>query len=147
MVSCAETHLWISQSNWYRSCFAKIRNYCHRNKILALINLLKQIYLQPASCARIYCAVNKLCNFFCHHHKYTSGAWMNSDVAIVDSQLLPLTLRERTSHRPSNNAIWDLHNDLSRDLTESRWFSFVNTTWLGPESSLEWDLVRVQAKS
>ena len=65
----------------------------------------------------------------------------------MTSQLLPLTLSERTSHRPSSNAIWDLRHDLRRDLTESRRFSFVNTTWLGPGPSLKWDSVQVQAKS
>ena len=65
----------------------------------------------------------------------------------MTSQLLPLTLSERTSHRPRNVAIWDLRHDLRCDLTESRWFSFVNTTWLGPGPNLMWDSVRVQAKS
>ena len=62
----------------------------------------------------------------------------------MTSQLLPLTLSERMLHRPSNDAIWDLRHDLRRNLTESRWFSFVNTTWLdssetrsGSKSSLE----------
>ena len=57
------------------------------------------------------------------------------------------TLSERTLHRQSNNAIWDLRHDLRRDSIESRWFSFVNTTWLGPGPSLKWHSVRVQAKS
>ena len=75
---------------------------------------------------------------------------MNCDVAIVDSRWRHncchwLWLTHRTSHRPSNDAIWDLRHDLRRDLTESRWFPFVNTTWLGP--SLKWDSVRVQANS
>ena len=65
----------------------------------------------------------------------------------MTSQLLPLTLSERTSHKQRNDAIWDLCHDLRRDSIESRWFSFVNTTWLGPGPSLKWDSVRVQAKS
>ena len=65
----------------------------------------------------------------------------------MTSQLLPLTLSERTSHRQSNDAIWDLRHDLRHDSIESRWFSFVNATWLGPGPSLKWDSVRVQAKS
>ena len=50
----------------------------------------------------------------------------------ITSQLLPLTLNERTSHRQSNDAIWDLRHDLRRDSIESRWFSFVceyDLTW------------------
>ena len=77
------------------------------------------------------------------------GAPMNTNICGFEmtSQLLPLTLNERTSHRSSDDAICDLRHDLRRDLSESRWFSFVNTTWLGPGPSLKWDSVRVQAKS
>ena len=63
------------------------------------------------------------------------GVPMNSYVAIVvevTSQLLTLALGERTSRRPSNETIWELRHDSGRDLTQSRWFSFVNTTWHGP---------------
>ena len=87
----------------------------------------------------------------CHHREFTS--WRTREHQCfyrgfeMTSQLLPLTLNERTSHRPSDDAICDLRHDLRRDLGESRWFSFVNTTWLGPRPSLKWDLVRVQAKS
>ena len=112
---------------------------------------IKQIYLQPALCARIYCAVNKVCHACCHSRELSF--WRTHEQRCfyreieMTSQLLPLTLSERTSSRQSNDAIWDLRHDLSRDLTESRWFSFVNTTWLGPGPSLKWDSVRVQAKS
>ena len=41
-------------------CFTNIRNNCYRNKIYVLTSLPKQIYLQPALCARIYCAVSFL---------------------------------------------------------------------------------------
>ena len=76
------------------------------------------------------------------------GAPMNSDVAIVGSRW-----RHNCCHwlwvkeRHTDDAIWDLRHDLRRDSIESRWFSFVNTTWLGPGPSLKWDSVRVQAKS
>ena len=132
-------------------CFTNTRNYCHRNKIYVFTSLLKQIYLQLAACARIYCTVNTACHSCCHHREFTSRRTHEQrcgDCGFeMTSQLLPLTLNERTSHRPSNGAIWDLRHDLRRDLTESRWFSFVNTTWLGPGPSLKWDSVRVQAKS
>ena len=132
-------------------CFTNTRNYCHRNKIYVFTSLLKQIYLQPAACARIYCTVNTACHSCCHHREFTSWRTHERQCCYcgfeMTSQLLPLTLNERTSHRPSNDAIWDLRHDLRRDLTESRWFSFVNTTWLGPGPSLKWDSVRVQAKS
>ena len=147
MVTCTVTHLWISQPNWY--LFYKYNNYCHRNKIHVLTSPLKQIHLQLAMCAQIYRAVNKVCHSCCHHREFTS--WRTHEQRRgyrgfeMTSQLSPLTLSERPSHRPSNDVIWDLRHDLRRDLTESRWFSFVNTTWLGPEPSLKWDSVRVQA--
>ena len=126
------------------------KNYCHRNKIYVLTSLLKQIYLQPAVCARIYCTVNTVCHSCCHHREFTS--WHTHEQRCcyfrfeMTSQLLPLTLSERTSHRPSNDAIWDLRHDVRCDLTQSQWFSFVNTTWLGPGPSLKWFSVQVQAK-
>ena len=132
-------------------CFTYTRNYCHRNKIYVLTSLLKQIYLQSAECARIYCTVNTVCHSCCHHREFTSRRTHEQrcgDCGFgMTSQLLPLTLNERTSHRQSNDAIWDLRHDLRRDSIESRWFSFVNTTWLGPGPSLKWDSVRVKAKS
>ena len=132
-------------------CFTNTRNYCHRNKIYVLTSLLKQIYLQSAECARIYCTVNTVCHSCYHHHKFTSRRTHEQGCGdcgfVMMSQLLPLTLSERTSHRQSNDAIWDLRHDLRRDSIESRWFSFVNMTWLGPRPSLKWDSVRVQAKS
>ena len=132
-------------------CFTKTRNYCHRNKIYVLTSLLKQIYLQSAECARIYCTVNMVCHSCYHHREFTSRRTHEQrcgDCGFeMTSQLLPWTLSERTSHRQINDAIWDLRHDLRRDSIESRWFSFVNTTWLGPGPSLKWDSVRVQAKS
>ena len=125
-------------------CFANRRNYCHRNKIYVLTSLLKQIYLQLAACARIYCFVNMVC---CHHREFTSWRTHGQRCCYrgfeMTSQLLPLTVIERTPHIPGNAMIWDL----CRDLTESRWFFFVNMTWLGPGPSLKWDSVRVQAES
>ena len=132
-------------------CFTNTRNYCHRNKIYVFTSLLKQIYLQPAACARIYCTVNTACHSCCHHREFTSWRTHERQCCYcgfeMTSQLLPLTLNERTSHRPSNDAIWDLRHDLRRDLTESRWFSFVNTTWLGPGPSLKWDSDRVSRET
>ena len=127
-------------------CFTNTRNYCHRNKIYVLTSPLKQIYLQQALCAWIYCAVNKVCHSRCHLHEIMS--WRTHEQRCcyrefeMMSQLLPLS--ERTSHRQSNGTIWDLCHDISRDLTESRWFSFVNMTWLGTGSSLKWDWVQAK---
>ena len=73
-------------------CFTNTRNYCHRNKIYVFTSLLKQIYLQPAACARIYCTVNTACHSCCHHREFTSWAhtwkamlllWIWDDVTIV----------------------------------------------------------------
>ena len=131
--------------------FTNTRNFCHRNKIYVLTSPLKQIYWQPALCAWIYCAVNKVCHSSCHHHEFTS--WRTHEERCcyrgseMTSQLLPLTLSETMSCRLSNDTIWDLRHDLGHDLTESRWCFFVNVTWLGPGPSLKWDSVRVQAKS
>ena len=128
-----------NQTAWY--LFYKYKNYCHRNKIYVLASLLEHLYLQPTVCARIYCIVNTACHSCCHHREFTSWRTHARQCCYcgfeMTSQLLTLTLNDRTSHRPSNDAIWDLRHDLRRELTESRWFSFVNTTWL----------VRVQAKA
>ena len=102
-------------------CFTNTRNYCHRNNIYVLTSLLKQIYLQPTVCARIYCTVNTACHSCCHHREFTS--W-------------------RTHERQCCYCGFEMTSQLL-----SRWFSFVNTTWLGPGPSLKWDSVRVQAKS
>ena len=69
------------------------------------------------------------------------GAPINSDVAIycgfeMTSQLLPLTLSERTSHRQSNDAIWDL----------TSWL----TSWLNRVSMIflcEYDLTWTRTES
>ena len=99
----------------------------------------------------MYCTVNMVCHSCCHHREFTSWRTHEHQCCYcgfeMTSQLLPLTLNERTSHRPSDDAICDLRHDLRRDLGESRWFSCVNTTWLGPGPSLKWDSVRVQVKS
>ena len=149
MVTCTETHLWISQPNWY--LFHKYKKLLSQKQIYVLTSLLKQVYLQPAICARIYCTVNTACLSCCHHREFTSWCTHERQCCYcrfeMTSQLLPFTLNERTSHKPSNDAIWDLRHDLRRDLTESQWFSFVNTTWLGPGPSFKWDSVRIQAKS
>ena len=72
--------------------FTNTRNYCHRNKIYVFTSLLKQIYLQPAACARIYCTVNTACHSCCHHREFTSWRthdlhvkllWIWDDVTIV----------------------------------------------------------------
>ena len=61
---CRSARWWLAPrlSSEYHSrtdiCFTNTRNYCHRNKIYVLTSLLKQIYLQSAECARIYCTVN-----------------------------------------------------------------------------------------
>ena len=118
-----------------------MRNCCHRNKIYVLASLLKQIYLQPAVCTRIYCTVNMVCHSCCHHREFKSWPTPEHQCCYcgfeMTSQLLPLTLNIRTPHRPSNDAMWDLRHDLRRDLSESRWLSFVNTTWLRPGPSLK----------
>ena len=154
---CRSARWWLAPrlSSEYHNrtdiCFTNTRNYCHRNKIYVSTSLLKQIYLQSAECARIYCTVNTVCHSCYHHREFTSRRTHEQrcgDCGFeMTSQLLPLTLGERTSHRQSNDAIRDLRHDLRRDSIESRWFSFVNTTWLGPGPSLKWDSVRVQAKS
>ena len=130
MVTCTETHLWISQPNWY--LFYKYKKLLSQKQNLCVDKSSQtNVYLQPSWRTH----EQRCCN---------CGFGMTS-------QLMPLTLSERTSHIPRNDAIWDLRHDLRhdlrRDLTESRWFSFVNTTWLGPGPSLRWDSVRVQAKS
>ena len=150
---CRSARWWLAPrlSSEYHNrtdiCFTNTRNYCHRNKIYVLTSLLKQIYLHLAESARTYCTVNTVCHSCYHHREFTSRRTHEQrcgDCGFeMTSQLLPLTLSERTSHRLSNDAIWDLR----RDSIESRWFSFVNTTWLGPGPSLKWDSVRVQAKS
>ena len=154
---CRSARWWLAPrlSSEYHNrtdiCFTNTRNYCYRNKIYVLTSPLKQIYLQSAECARIYYTVNTVCHSCYPHREFTSRRTHEQrcgDCGFkMTSQLLPLTLNERTSHRQSNDAIWDLRHDLRRDSIESRWFSFVNTTWLGPGPSLKWDSVRVQAKS
>ena len=128
-------------------CFTNARNYCARNIIIVLTRLLKQIHLQPASCTRIYCAVNTVCDSCCHHREFTSLAhpWtamllslIRCDVTIVAIDFEWKNITQTTQRRDMRRTSW---------LTESRWFSFVNTTWLGPGPSLKWDSVRFQAES
>ena len=63
-------------------CLRNTRNNCHKNKIYVLTSLLKQTYLQPALCARIYYAVSFLWPSRISH----PGATNNSDVSIVYSR-------------------------------------------------------------
>ena len=71
-------------------CFTNTRNYCHRNQICVLTSILKQIYLQPAECARIYCTVNT--GVILNHREFPSWRttwttmlllWIRDDVTIV----------------------------------------------------------------
>ena len=106
-------------------CFTNTTICCHRNKLYVLTSLPKQLYLQPAFCAWTYCTVNKVCHPCCHHPEFTSQrthaqrCWNRGFK--MTSQLLPLTFSERTSHRPSNDAIWDLRYDWGHDSTASWW--------------------------
>ena len=78
-------------------------------------------------------------------HSWTAAwlSWIRGDVTIVaiDSEWKNVT--QTKQWRDMRLTSWLIR----RDLTESLWFSFVNTTWLGPGPSLKWDSVRVQAKS
>ena len=86
---------WLSSEYHNRTdiCFTNTRNYCHINKIYVLTSLLKQIYLQSAECARIYCSVNTVCHSCYHHREFTSRRthkqrcgdllWVGDDVTII----------------------------------------------------------------
>ena len=141
---CSSARWWLAPRltfgyhNQAGICFTNIRNCCHRSQFYVLKIILKQIHLQPTSCTRIYCAVNKVCHSFCHHREFTSCHNHEQRCCYrgfeMTSQLLLLTLSERKSHTQNNGVIWDLRHDLTdlrRDLTESRWCSFVIKTWLG----------------
>ena len=116
---CRSARWWLAPrlSSEYHNrsdiCFTNTRNYCHRNKIYVLTSLLKQIYLQSAECARIYCTVNTVCNSCYHHREFTSRRTHEQrcgDCGFeMTSQLLPLTLSARTSHRQSNDAIYETY--------------------------------------
>ena len=58
-----------------------------------LTSLLKQIYLQPTVCARIYCTVNTVCHSCCHHREFTSRRTHERQCCYcgfeMTSQLLP----------------------------------------------------------
>ena len=84
LVSQSQSKSWCRSARWWLVprltfechnqtgiCFTNTRNYCHRNKITVLTSLLKQTYLQPALCARIHCAVNKVCHYCCHNGPLT----------------------------------------------------------------------------
>ena len=98
---CRSSRWWLAPRltfeyhNQTGTCFTNTKNYCHRNKLYVLTSLLIQIYLQPALCAPIYCALNKVC-YCCHHRKFTS--WRTHEQRCcypgfeMTSQLLPLTL-------------------------------------------------------
>ena len=105
---CRTARCWLAlrltseYHNQTGSSFTNTNNNCHRSKIYVLTSLLKHVYLQPALCARIYCAVNKVCHSCCHHRESTSHEQRCCYCGFeMLSQLLPLTLSERTSHRPS----------------------------------------------
>ena len=104
-------------------CFTNTRNYCDRNKTYVLTSPLKQIYLQPALCARIIVLWTRCVILVVTIANSRPGALMKSDVAFVDSRW-----RHNCCHWQSET-ISNLRHDLSRDLTKSRWFSLVNTTW------------------
>ena len=96
---CRSDRWWLaprlSSEYHYRTdiCFTNIKHYCHRNKIYVLTSLFKQIYLQSAECARIYCTVNTVCHSCYHHREFTSRRthecsamwrlWVRDDVTIV----------------------------------------------------------------
>ena len=126
LVSESRNKSWCRSARWWLAprlsseyhnrsdiCFTNTRNYCHRNKIYVLTSLLKQIYLQSAECARIYCTVNTVCNSCYHHREFTSRRTHEQrcgDCGFeMTSQLLPLTLSARTSHRQSNDAIYETY--------------------------------------
>ena len=145
-----ETRLWISQSNWY--LFYKYNKLLSQKQNLCVDKSSQtHIFTTGFVCSNILCCEQGV-SFFLSPSQihFLAHPWtamlLNCGFEMM-SQLLPLTLSERTSHRPSNDAIWALRHDSRCDLTESRWFCFVNTTWLGPRPSLKWDSVRVQAKS
>ena len=143
MVTCTETQLWISQPNWYlfykyKKLLSQKQNLCVDKSSQTNIFTIGWVSLNILYCEHgvsFWLSPSRI-----HVQAHPCGFEMTS-------QLLPLTLSERTSHRQSNDAIWDLRHDFRRDSIESRWFSFVNRTWLGPGPSLTWDSVRVQAKS
>ena len=154
MVTCTETHLWISQPNWYFFLqIQEIINYvteaqhtCMCWQVFANNNIYNRLCVLEYIVLWTWCVI-----LVVTIANSRPGAPMNNDVAIVDSRwrhnCCHWPLSERTSHRLSNDAIWDLRSDLGYDLSESRWSSFVNSTWLGPGHSLKWDPVRFQAKS
>ena len=146
MVTCTETQLWISQPNWY--LFYKYKKLLSQKQNLC-VDKSSQTNIFPIGwvCSNILYREHSV-SFLLSPSRIHVLAQRCGDCGFeMTSQLLPLTLSERTSHGQSNDAIWDLRHDLRRDSIESRWFSFVNTTWLGPGPSLKWDSVRVQAKS
>ena len=132
------------------TCLINTRNYCHRNKIYVFPSLFKQIYLQRVLRTRIHCAINTVCHSCCRHREFTSWRTHKQRCCYcglkMTSQLLPLTVNEGTSHRPSNNAIWDLCHVKSRLNRVSMIFLCeYHFTCTGP--SLKWDSIHVQAKS
>ena len=94
---CRSARWWLAPrlSSEYHNrtdiCFTNTRNYCHRNKIYVLTRLLKQIYLQSAECARIYCTVNTVCHS-CYHHREFTSRHTHNDVAIVGSSRDDVTI-------------------------------------------------------
>ena len=150
MVTCTETHLWISQPNWY--LFYKYKKLLSQKQNTCVDKSAQtNIFTTDCLCSNIlHCEHGVSFLLSPSRIHVLAHPWKAINVAIVDSRWRHncchwLWIKER--HSPSNDAIWDLRHDLRRDLSESRWFSFVNTTWHGPGPSLKWDSVRVQAKS
>ena len=144
MVTFTETHLWISQPNWYlfykyKKCLSQKQNTCICVDKSSQTNTFTTGFVY----SNILCCEYSTCHSCCHHHEFTSWRtheeWCCYRGSEKTSQLLPLTLSERMSRRLSNDLIWDLRHDLGHNLTESQWFFFVNATWLIPGLSLTWD--------
>ena len=126
-------------------CFTNTRNYCHWNKYMCW-HVFSNKYIYNRLCVLQYIVLWTQCAILVVTIVNSRpGAPMNSDVATVHSRWRHNCCHwlwvKNTSHRPSNDAIWDLRHDLSRDLTESGWFPFVNTTWLGPRPSFTWEVL------
>ena len=134
------THLWISQPNW--CLFYKYKKLLSQKQNLYVENSSQtNIFTTGFVCSNILCpeqGVSFMLSPLRNHvlvHPRTAMllSWISDGVTIVaiDSEWKNVTqTKQRRDMR---------RHDISRDLTESRWFSFVNTTWLGPGPSLKWD--------
>ena len=115
-------------------CFTNTRNYCHRNKIYVLTSQVKQICLQPAVCANILHCEHGVSpsriHVLAHPWKAMLLLWIGDDVTIVAIEFEWKNLTQTKQRRDMRLTSW-----LTPRL--SQWFSFVNTTWLGPGPSPE----------